>query len=73
MCYWILLVYKKLSLNLTPLKKSKLSKKAQEKEYEIERKLQKTNQDWNDWRFQKYCNKLEWLNPRSRCEQKNPF
>ena len=31
------------------------------------------NQNWNDWKFQIHWNKLEWINPRSRIEQKKPF
>ena len=46
--YWRLLVHEK----LPPLEKQKLSKKAQKKEDEIKRNLQKVNQIWNDWRFQ---------------------
>ena len=45
---------KQLSDKLTPLKKIKIRKKAQEKEDEIKRRLQKANQDWNDWKFQIY-------------------
>ena len=48
----------KLSENLTPLNKRKLSKKAQEKEDEIKIKLQKSNQDWNDWKFHIHWNKI---------------
>ena len=28
---------------------------------------------WNYWKFQKYWNKLEWVNPRIPDERKNPF
>ena len=63
----------RLSQKLTPLKKSKLSKKAQEKDDAIKIKIQKSYQDWNDWKFQIHWNKLEWLNPRSRNEQKKHF
>ena len=31
------------------------------------------NQNWNDWKFQINWNKLDWVNPRSRIEQNNPF
>ena len=63
----------KLSVNLPPLNKSKLSKKSQEKQDEIKIKLQTANHNWNDWRFQIHWNKIEWINPRNRNEQKNPF
>ena len=29
------------------------------------------NQEWCDWKFQIYCNKFEWVNPRSRDEKKS--
>ena len=64
---------KKLGQKLSPLKKSKLSKKPQKEEDEIKRKLTEANQYWNDWKFQIHWNKIEWVNPRSQDEQKNPF
>ena len=27
------------------------------------------NQNWNDWKFQIYWNKLEWVNTRSRIQK----
>ena len=63
----------KLNENLLPLKKRKLSKKAQVKEEKIKINPQMENQNWNDRKFQIYWNKLEWGNPRSHNEQKNPF
>ena len=32
-----------------------------------------TNKIWNDWKFQIYRNKLEWVNSKSRIEGKNQF
>ena len=64
---------KKIIQNLPPLNIRKLSKKSHEKEDEIKRKLHKANQYCNHWKFQKNWNKLEWANPRSCDEQKNPF
>ena len=64
---------RKLSEKLPPLKKSKLSKKSQEKEDEIKRNLQASNQYWNDWKFHIHWNKLEWVNPRYNNELKNHF
>ena len=49
----------KLGQNLPPLKKSKLSKKYQNEEDEINRKLTEANQYWNDWTLEKHWNKLE--------------
>ena len=31
------------------------------------------NQKWNNWKFQIYWNKLQWVNPRGRIEEKNTF
>ena len=50
-------------------KEKKLSKKSQEEEDEINRKLHKANKVWNDGKFQIHWNKLEWVNPRSCDEQ----
>ena len=55
---------------LPPLNKSNPRKKTQEKENEIKIKLQTASQNWNDWRFQIHWNKLEWVKPRNRIEQK---
>ena len=63
----------KLGQNIPPLKKMRLSKKAQKEEDEIKRKIHEANQYWNDWEFQIHWNKLDWLNPRSRDKQKNSF
>ena len=63
----------KLSNNLPNLKKSKLSKKEQEKEDEIRRNLQKANQYWNDCKIKIHWNKLWWVNPRNCNEQKIQF
>ena len=62
----------KLVQKIPPLKKRKSSKKKEE-ENEIKRKLTEANQAWHDWKFQIHWNKLEWVNPRSHDERKNPF
>ena len=31
------------------------------------------NQSWNDWKFHIHWNKIDWVNPRSCIEVKNPF
>ena len=59
----------KLGQKLPPLKKRKLTKNPKKEEDEINRKAY---QYWNDWQFQIHWNKLEWVNPRSRDERKNP-
>ena len=55
---------KRSAKGLPPLKRPKLSKKAQEKENEIN-KLYEANQWWNDWKSQLHWNKIEWVNPRT--------
>ena len=58
---------------LPPLKKMRLSKLSQKEEDEIKIRLTEANQYWNDCKFKIHCNKIEWVNPRSRDERKNPF
>ena len=58
---------------LTPLRKQKLSKKAQEKYDKIKRNLKTENQNWNDWKFQIHWNILDWVNPRSKFVRKEPY
>ena len=55
----------KLGQKIPPLKKRKLSKKVQEEEDKIKRKITGENQEWRDWKFQIHWNKLEWMNPRN--------
>ena len=62
----------KLNEKLPPLKKQKLRKKTQEKRDEIKINLKIANQNWNDWKIHIHWKKLEWVNPRSRNERKNP-
>ena len=47
------------------IRKQTLSKKAQEENNKIKRKLHTPNRNWNYWIFQLHWNKLEWVNPRS--------
>ena len=57
---------------LPPIRITKLSKKAQDKEDEI-KKLYEANKWWNDWRFQLHWYNLEWVNRRSQIKRKKPF
>ena len=50
---------------LPPLKRTKLGKKAQEREDLIKNELFRSNMWWNDWKFQLHWNMLEWVNPKS--------
>ena len=37
------------------------------------KKLYEANRYWNDWTFQLYWNKIEWVNPRSQIKIENLF
>ena len=49
----------KSSKRLPPLRRNKLSKKAQELQDEIQKELYEANKWWNDWKFQLHWHKLE--------------
>ena len=57
----------------TTTKEKKTNKKGQQEEDKINRRLTEADQEWCDWKFKIHWNKLEWLNPRSRNEQKKHF
>ena len=58
---------------LPPLKRTKLSKKAQERQDVIQKKLYKANRWWNDWKSQLQWNKLEWVDLKSNPKRVKPF
>ena len=58
---------------LPPLKRTKLSKRAQERQDCIQKKLYEAYRWWNDWKFQLYWNKLEWVDPKSTPKIVKPF
>ena len=58
---------------LPPLKRTKLSKKAQERDDLIENKHFQSNRWWNDWKFQLHWNMLEWVDPKSTPKRVKPF
>ena len=39
----------------------------------LKKKLYEANKWWNDWRFQFYWNKLEWVNPKSITKRDKPY
>ena len=43
-----------------PIKRPILIK--EEQKYDIKARLQKSNDNWNDWKIQIHWNKLEWVN-----------
>ena len=58
---------------LPPLRRLKLSKKAQERQAEIPKKLYEANKWWNDWKFQLHWHKLEWVNPKYLNKRDKPY
>ena len=53
----------KIARGLPPLKRTKLSKKAQERQDYIQNKLYEANRWWNNWKSQLRWIKLEWVDP----------
>ena len=58
---------------LPPLRRTKLSEKAQEKQEEIQKYIYESNKWWNDWKFQLHCHKLDWVNPKSLTKRDKPY
>ena len=67
------MVYGKSARGLPPLKGTKLSTKAQERQDVIQKKLYEANRWWNDWRFQLHWNNLEWVDPKSNPKRVKSF
>ena len=63
----------KFEKGLPPLKRTKLSKKAQMRDDLIKNKLFQSNRWWNDWEFQLHWNMLEWVDPKSTPQKVKPF
>ena len=55
------------------LKRTKLSKKAQERHDDIKNKLFQSNMWWNDWKFQLHWNKFEWVDTKSNPKRVKTF
>ena len=62
--YWRWTVFGKCAKGLPPLKRTKLSKTAQERHDDIKNKLFQSNIWWNDWKFQLHWNMLEWVDSK---------
>ena len=58
---------------LPPLRRTRLSKKSQERQDEIQKKLYEANKLWNDCKFQLHWNKLEWVDRKSNPTKVKPF
>ena len=57
---------------IPPLKRSKIGKK--HKRIRIKsKKLYEANKWWNDWRFQLYWNKIEWVDPKTLIKRDKPY
>ena len=67
------MVQEKMSKNLPPLRKQKLSKNAQEKDEKIKSNLQTDNWNWDGWEFYIYWKMLEWVKPGSKILRKKLF
>ena len=63
----------KSSKGLPLLNRSKLSKKPQEKQDDIKKKLYEDNKWWNDWKFQLHWNKREWVDPKYLIKRDKPY
>ena len=63
----------KCAKGLPPLKRKKLSKKAQKRDDLIKNKLFQSNRWWNDWKFQLHWNMLEWVDLKSTPKIVKPF
>ena len=64
---------KKSARGLPQLKRTKLSKKSEERQYVIQNKLYEANRQWNDWKFQLHWYNLEWFDPKYNPKIVNPF
>ena len=62
---------KKSAKGLPPPRRTKLSKKAQERQ--DEKKLYESNKWWNYWKFQLHWHKMEWVDPKSTPKRDKPF
>ena len=67
------MVYGKSDRGLPPLKRTKLSKKGQERQDCIQNKIYEANRWWNGWKFQLHWNKLEWVDHKSTPKIVKPF
>ena len=67
------MVFEKGEKGLPPLKRAKLSKKAQDRHDLIKKTLHESNRWWNDWKFQLHWNKLEWVDPESTPKRVKPY
>ena len=67
------MIYEKSARGLPPLKITKLSKKAQERQNLIQKNLFEANRCYNDCKFQLNWNNLEWVDPKSNPKRVKPY
>ena len=58
---------------IPPLKRTKISKKSQERQDVIQKKLYESNKWRNNLKFQLHWNKIEWVDPKSTRKRVKPF
>ena len=64
---------KKSAREIPLLRRTKLSKKAQERQDEIQKNYMKLLSGGNDWKFQLQWQKLECVDPKSNPKRVKPF
>ena len=69
-CGWYMKISDK---GIPPLRRPKLSKNHKKSRMRIKKKQYKDNKWWNDWKFQLYWNKLEWVNTKSINKRDKPY
>ena len=57
---------------LPPSRRTKLSKKSQERQDEIQKKIYESNKWWNDRRFQLHWKNIEWVDPKYNPKRVKP-
>ena len=67
------MIHGKNDRGLPTLRRTKLSKKSQERQDELQNKLYEANKWWNGWKFQLYWHKLEWVDPKYNPKRVKPF
>ena len=55
------------------LRRTKISKRSQERQDEIQKKLYEANKWWNDWKSQLHWNNLEWVDPKYNPKRVKPL
>ena len=58
---------------IPPLRKQKLSKKAQKKYDKIECKIHNDNRNWSDWKLKLHWKNLELVNPIIKTQRKKTY